>query len=470
MVKQFQGKKVLLMGLGLHGGALAVLEWLLKNKAILTVTDLKNRSQLRPALDKIKFFKGSEHIRYTLGRHDVRDFKDQDLIIQNPGVPRDSIYLAEAKKNNIPIINEAVMFFGLYPGRSIGVTGTRGKSSTATLIHQIIKTEIKSNVVTGNIATSPMLAALDKLKVKSLPVVELSSWQLEKMDEYRVSPHIAVVTNVLKDHLNTYANFAAYKNAKRAIVRHQVKSDICVLNFDNTHSRSFVKDTKARVYFYSTGQKVKGAYLAKGNICFYNGRKSRVIMSAGEFKLLGEHNLQNALAAIAVAKIVGIKDKNIAKAVSRFKGVDYRLQYKANIDGVDIYNDSTATNPDATIAALRALAGKKILLIAGGMDKNMDYRLLAREIKKGKVFLLLLDGSASDKLLLELRRIRFPKSRMIVGLPSLEKAWGLAWVNSRGADCLLLSPAAASFNMFINEFDRARQFDKLINDSQKKKK
>lgn len=458
------------MGLGLHGGALAVVKWLLKYKAQITITDIKTRSQLKTTLEKIKNLPRAHTINYSLGGHKMADFQNQDLIVQNPGVPPSSPYLVEARKNNIPIVNEAVLFFGLYPGWSIGVTGTRGKSTTATLIHKILKTEIKSNVVTGNIATHPMFEVLDKLKVKSLPVVELSSWHLENMGQYKVSPHIAVVTNVLVDHLNRYDSFSAYKKAKQNIVSNQLKNDIAVLNADNPHSYSFRKHTKAKVYFYSLKKKVKGVFVSKGAIYFSKGKGAELVMSISDIHLPGEHNISNILAAITVAKLVGIKNSNISKAIKRFRGVSYRLEYKGELNGMKIYNDSTSTTPDATIAAIDAFSDKNIILLAGGEDKELDYKVLAKKIKKQINFLLLLDGSGSDKLIKELKKIKFNKKQAVFKISSLKKAYQLAKAKSACNDIFLFSPAAASFNMFANEFDRAHQFDNLINGNKKKKK
>ncbi|MCD4760573.1 UDP-N-acetylmuramoyl-L-alanine--D-glutamate ligase [bacterium] len=470
MVGEFKDKKVLVMGLGLHGGAVAVVEWLLKNKAEITITDIKTKIQLKKSLDRINKHFRARKIKYILGRHDLKDFTGQDLIIQNPGVPKDSKFLNKARRANIPIVNEAVLFFGLYPGRSIGITGTRGKSSTATLLHKILKTEIKSNVVAGNIATNPMLSAITKLKVKSLPVLELSSWHLEGLDDYKVSPHIALVTNVLNDHLNRYKNFTEYKNAKAAIVRHQIKNDIAVLNFDNPITKKFYKETQAKTYFYSLGKKVKGAYLKGNTIYFYNGKRVSEVMKIGKIKVLGQHNLSNILAAVTVAKVVGIKDRNIAKAVNRFKGIEYRLEYKGNIKNVAVYNDATSTTPDASLAAIEALQKKQVILIAGGEDKQLDYKKLAKKIKAKVNFVVLLSGSGSKKLKKELLTIKYPQNKLISDVNQLSKAWKIALENIDQNDCILFSPAAASFNMFINEFDRAKQFDKLFYGGQKKKK
>lgn len=470
MINKFKGKKVLVMGLGLHGGALSVVKWLLKHKAIITITDLKNKQQLKISLDKISKLPGSKKIHYSLGGHNLADFKNQDLIIQNPGVPSTSKFLQEAYKNKIPVINEAVMFFGLYPGSSIGVTGTRGKSTTASLIHKILKTAIKTNVVAGNIATNAMLDVLPKLKVNSLPVLELSSWHLELMDKYKVSPHIAVVTNFLNDHLNRYRNLSEYKKAKQAICRHQISTDKLVLNYDNLIVRNFFFHSKAKLYYYSLKHKVKGAYLKNNKIYFNSGKKKSLVMEIDSIKLLGRHNLSNILAAVCVAKIVGISNANIAKAVNNFRGVNYRLEYKGKINGLDIYNDSTSTTPDATLAAIEAMGNRKIILVAGGEDKKLEYKKLAKKIATKVDHLVLLSGTGSDKLKKELRKFKYPKEKANYDIKNLAAALKLVWQKKDLAEVLLFSPAAASFNMFNNEFDRARCFDALIYDQASQKK
>jgi UDP-N-acetylmuramoylalanine--D-glutamate ligase len=465
MVNNFKDKKVLIMGLGLHGGAVAVVKWLLKKKAKLTITDIKSKQELKSSIDKIK---SKQKIKYTLGGHDIKDFIEQDLIVQNPGVPADSKYLQQARKNKIPIVNEAVMFFGLYAGKSIGVTGTRGKSTTATILHHILKTEIKGNVVAGNIATNPMFTVLDKIKKDTWPVLELSSWHLENMAEYKKSPHVAVVTNVMVDHLNRYKSFANYKQAKLAIVKNQNKDDVAILNADNVHSYGFAKKAKAKKFFFSLRKKVRGAYSSKGWIYFFDGKKVSRIMPVEEIKLLGEHNLSNILAAVTVAKVIGVANKNIRLAVGKFKGVDYRLEYKGKIKNIDVFNDSTSTTPDATEAALRAMNCQQVVLIAGGEDKELDYKDLAKTIKNLASFVILLSGSGSEKLIKELNKINYPAYKLVTDIKKLKDAWRLAIKHvNKQEGCVLFSPAAASFNMFVNEFDRARQFDKLF-DGEKK--
>ncbi len=461
-MSNFKDQKILIMGLGLHGGGLALAKYLRKEKALLTITDLKKEQELKASLSKLAKYKD---IKYTLGRHDIQDFKEQDLIIQNPGVPSHSPYLKVAQENNIPIVNEAVMFFGLYPGQIIGITGTRGKSTTATLIHKLLKKKIKGNVLAGNIATVPMFTVLDKIKATSYPVLELSSWHLEGLGNYQRSPHIAVITNVFKDHLNRYQSFSAYQKAKLINIKYQKKRDFAILNADHKITLNFAQKTKAQVYFFSLEKKVKGAYLENNDIYFNNSK----IISLKDIKLLGKHNLENILAALVVAKILKVSHKDIKKVISSFKGLEYRLEKKGKVRNFEIFNDATSSSPEATIAALNFLEKKPIILIAGGEDKNLAYHKLAQKIKEKVKFLLLLDGSGSEKLGQELNKINYPSYQMITGINSLKEAYRLAFKHGRGPDSyLLFSPAAASFNMFLNEFARAKEFNKLINEKKKK--
>jgi len=459
-MNNFKDKKILVMGLGLHGGGLAIVKYLLKNKAKLTITDLKNVKELKPSLGKLAKYK---NIKYTLGKHDFKDFKNQDLIIQNPGVPSNSKYLKIAHKNNIPLVNEAVMFFGLYPGKIIGITGTRGKSTTATLLNKILKKKIKGNILAGNIATVPMFSIIDKIKNNSLPVIELSSWHLEGLDKYNRSPHLAVITNVFKDHLNRYNNFKEYQETKLVNIKYQKSTDFAVLNADNKITLSFSKKTKAKVYLFSIKKKVRGVYIKDNNIYYNDKNKIVKIMSRWDIKLLGEHNLVNILAAITAAKILRVSNKDIKKIISNFKGLDYRLQYKGKLNNFEVFNDATSSSPEATIAALNSLNNKPIILISGGEDKELDYSKLAKKIKQKVKFLLLLSGTGSKKLIRELNKINYPSYKMITNINNLKQAYKLSLKHGGGEDSyLLFSPAATSFNMFVNEFERAKKFNELI--------
>lgn len=459
----FKNKRILVMGLGLNGGAFQVLKWLLTKGAKLTVTDIKTAQVLKPTLDQIKKLTGAQNIQFILGEHREEDFKNKDLLIQNPGVPANSVYLKIAKKNKIPIVNEAVMFFALYPHRKIAVTGTRGKSSTSSIIHHILKQKIKTNVIAGNIATTPMFAVLDKLKKDSLPVLELSSWHLENLGDYQVSPQISVLTNVLVDHLNRYKNFNAYKQAKINIIKYQTKNDLAILNWDNIHTKTAARYTKAKVYYFSLKNKVsRGVYLKNNNFYFVDQKKESLVMTTQNIKLLGQHNLSNIAAAICVAKIVGIDNSLINKGVNSFKGVAYRLQLIKKTKNLQVFNDATSTTPDAAQAAILAMADKKIVLLAGGQDKNLDYQDLAKIIKNKVAKTILLAGTGSAKLIKELKKIKYPKANLFTDFNDLEQALLEAKKQSKNQEILLFSPAAASFNMFTNEFQRAKMFDQLV--------
>ena len=456
------------MGLGLQGGGFQVVSWLLKQKAQITVTDLKTKAQLKLTLDKLAKLKGSKNIQYVLGQHREIDFVDQDLIVQNPGVPPQSKYLQIARKLNIKIVNEATMFFGLYDGDIIGITGTRGKSTVSTLLHKILKTKISTNVVAGNIATTPMFSILDKLKKNSLPVLELSSWHLENLFEYQKSPHIAVITNILIDHLNRYKSFTEYKQAKIAIIANQNKNDFAILNADNIHTKNLANKTKAKVFYFSLNKKVKGVYLQDGIFYFNDGQKISRVMLSQNVGMIGEHNLENIAAAICVAKILKISNKDIKKVVSKFKNLEYRLQSLGKWQGIEIFNDPTASTPDATCAAINAMGDQKILLIAGGEDKVLDYTALAKLIKQKVDKLILFPGSGSKKLLIELKKVKYPNDRISIDIKNLPLAWRMAQKYGQDIEVILFSPAAASFNMFINEFERAKVFEELVKNAKKK--
>lgn len=466
----FKNKRILVMGLGLNGGAFQVLKWLLAKGAKLTVTDIKTAQVLKPTLDQIKKLAAAHNIKFILGEHRAEDFKNKDLLIQNPGVPANSVYLKIAKKNKIPIVNEAVMFFALYPHPKIAVTGTRGKSSTSSIIHHILKQKIKTNVIAGNIATTPMFAVLDKLKKDSLPVLELSSWHLENLGDYKASPQISVLTNVLVDHLNRYKDFNAYKQAKINIIKYQTKNDFAILNWDNIHTKTAAKYTKAKVYYFSLINKVsRGVYLKNNNFYFVDhplrheaSKKESLVMTTQNIKLLGQHNLSNIAAAICVAKIIGIDNSLINKGVNSFKGVAYRLQLIKKTKNLQVFNDATSTTPDATEVAILAMQDKTIVLLAGGQDKNLDYQELAKIIKNKVAKTILLAGTGSAKLIKELKKIKYPSTNLFTDFNDLEQALLEAKKQSKNQEVLLFSPAAASFNMFTNEFQRAKMFDQLV--------
>jgi len=446
------------MGLGLHGGGLAITKFLAKQGAVLTVTDLKNQKQLKPSIEKLKAFR----IKYVLGKHHLEDFRNADMIIQNPGVRRDSRFLAVARKQGIPIETDLSLFLKLCPSAEIiGITGTKGKSTTSSLAYQIIKAWKKDTILGGNIRISP-LDYLPKIKKDTPVVLELSSWQLEGLEASKFSPRFSLITNVLIDHLNTYKNINDYAQAKSLIFKFQKPDDVLVLNKDNNRTRQMAKTAEEKVYFYSLQKLNKnenGSFLEKNWLIFQDKGNRQRIIRQNEIQVPGSHNLSNILGAITLVKNFGVPNPIIKKVIRQFKGIEGRLQLAREFKGIKYYNDTTATTPDAVIAALNSFE-QKVVLLAGGTDKKLIFKDLARVVKEKVRALILFEGTATDKLVAELKKINF--NQELVFVDSMPEAFKQAKYILREGDIFLLSPGAASFGLFINEFDRGDQFNKAV--------
>lgn len=412
----FKNKKVIIMGLGLLGGGVGVAKFFYKQRAKLLVTDLKTKKQLTESVQKLKELP----IKYVLGCHRAEDFINADLIIKNPAVPSNSSYLEIARKNNIPIKTDVSIFFELCKAPIIGITGTKGKSTVATLIYLFLKKKYPKTFLAGNIGVSP-LELLPRITKKSKVVLELSSFELEDLKK---SPKIAVITTLFPDHLNRYKNFKEYIEAKKSIFKYQNKNDILFLNQGNPETRKLASEAPSRVYFFKDS---------------------------------------SVSAAIAVAEFFKISKKDIKKVLSHFKGMPNRQEFIATKKGVKYINDTTATTPQSVILAINTFKNRfpksKIILIAGGQDKNLNYKSLAKEIQKNIPHLILLPGTASDKIKKEISKVELPKYRnKVFFVNSMKNAVKKAKSLAKKGDIVLLSPGAASFNLFKNEFDRGKQF------------
>lgn len=421
--KVFSGKKITVMGLGLLGRAVGDVKFLVKQGAELIVTDLKTVDELKPSLAKLK---GFSHITYHLGGHRLEDFTNCDFILKAAGVPLDSPFIAEARKYNIPIeMSTSLAVSLLLPQVTvIGVTGTRGKSTTTQLIFDILKTAKYRVHLGGNVAGVSTLALLPKIKSGDYLVLELDSWQLQGFGERNISPQIAVFTNFMSDHLNYYkGKLEQYRADKENIFKFQKPGDTAIRGWELTMT----------------------------------------VPKNWNIKLLGEHNLNNIACALAVARAVGIADAVSRRAVEKFKGVPGRLELIRTVRGIKFYNDTTATTPEATLAALRALGStKKVILIAGGADKNLDVAELVQQLPKYCKSLILLPGSGTDKLDNRLEGLG-------IRVKNLKEAINKATNGAKLGDVVLLSPAFASFGPppggFKNEYDRGEQFNRLVKKS-----
>ena len=435
------------MGLGILGRGVNVAKFLAECGAELTITDLKTEEQLTSSLKKLKKF---TNIKYVLGRHELADFSDKDMIIKAAGVPLDSPFIEEAKKNNISIEMDASLFAKLIKLSTlnvdiVGITGTRGKSTVTHLIYAILKEGFKNTkrkvFLGGNVKGLATLPLLKKVKSGDVVVMEMDSWQLQGFGEARISPNIAVFTTFLPDHQNYYKNdMDKYFSDKANIYLWQKKNDWLI-----TGPRT------AKIIKEKDNGGVRGQMIITDK---------KIIPHGWKIKLIGEHNLENIALAVEAVRKMGIKDSVIKKAVENFKGLPGRLEFVKEIKGVKYYNDTTATTPEAVIVALNSLKKYKgkIILIGGGADKNLEYDEYAKMVKKYVKVLILFRGLASNKIISALGKTKFP----VEIVDNMKKAMEIAKANAKKADIVLLSPGAASFGVFKNEFDRGEQFNKEV--------
>jgi UDP-N-acetylmuramoylalanine--D-glutamate ligase len=449
--KNLKNKKVAVLGLGVEGKDLV--EFLLKKKADVSVFDQKDEEKLDfSKLDKkaLNLFLGKDYSLDKLVKFDV--------IYRSPGVYRYLPQLVKAGKRGVEISSAVKLFFELSPSKIIGVTGTKGKGTTATLIYEILKKAGKKVFLAGNIG-KPYLALLPKLTKDSWVVLELSSFQLIDIAQ---SPHIAVVLNITVDHLDWHKDKKEYVRAKENIVRNQKETDYAVINADYKTPKSFVKITKAKTYFFSRKSIVNGCYSSKGQIVLSQGKQKEVVGKVENLLLRGEHNLENVTASVLAARIAGADIKSIKEAVFSFKGLEHRLELVGEIDKISFFNDSFATGPQPTIAAVESFF-EPTTLILGGSEKGLDYTELGRKIAERKnISNIILIGEVAGKIRLSLKKAGFKGKIISLGKSSMERIVKKAFAITPKGGVVLLSPAAASFDMFENYKDRGEKFKKVV--------
>lgn len=461
-LQELKNKRITIMGLGLNQGGLGVTQFLVKAGAQLLVTDLKNKEELKPSLEQLKVF----NIKYVLGRHREEDFINTDMVIQNPAVPHNSKYLKIARDRGISIETDLGLFFQLCPSKNIiAIAGTKGKSTVSQLIYQIFKEAQKDTVLAGNIGIS-VLDILEKITPQTWVILEISTWQMEGMKDHQFKPQTAVLTNILPDHLDRYFNFKEYTQAEKLIFKYQRSNDNLVINFDNKETRQVKREIHSKVYWFSAKEKIEsGCYLENDELVFQLGNYKMPFVKISDLPLPGSHNLENILAASTVGFIHKIPAKIILKAIKKFPGVPYRLEFIREFKGIKFYNDTCATTPEATLAALESFPQQPIILILGGKDKKLDYEQLGEAIGKNKeiIKIILLQHHAYDaspKILTTLKK--HLDLEKIIQTSNLKVGVEVALQQAQTNAIILLSPAAASFGMFKNEFDRGDQFNKVV--------
>jgi UDP-N-acetylmuramoylalanine--D-glutamate ligase len=446
---ELKGKKVLVVGLGKSGLAAAL--FLRQRGAQVTVSDMRSAAALAKEIPGLL----ERGIMVESGGHGLLTFRRQDLIVVSPGVPMDTPELVQVKAFGLPVIGELELAAQYLKGKILAITGSNGKTTTTALTGEILTRAGIEAQVGGNIGV-PVVELISNSTEKTWSVLEVSSFQLESTEKFH--PQIAVILNITPDHLDRHGTFENYALTKERIFSAQTKADALVLNADNARTAEAAARSTANVYWFSiNGPVAQGAWVQDEQVVFRAANDAPIepIVSVDEIPLKGSHNVENVLAAVCAARLAGASAENIAKAVEGFRAVEHRLEYVATDNGVEYYNDSKATNVDASAKAIAAFPGC-IHLILGGKDKNSNYADLSDLLRK-RVKAVYTIGSAAAKIESHIRGI-VP----IVSCETLERAVAAARKAARPGDIVLLSPACSSFDQFENYEHRGQVFKELV--------
>jgi UDP-N-acetylmuramoylalanine--D-glutamate ligase len=440
-------KRVLVVGLGRSGVASAL--FLKSQGARVTVSDSKTEDQLRNEIPVLL----DNGIAVETGGHGERTFQNQDLIVVSPGVPFDAQPLDQARALGEQVIGEIELASEFLSGPIVAITGSNGKTTTTTLAGEILAKSGKQTLVGGNIG-KPAISLTKEAKPETAIVLEVSSFQLETIRSFH--PKVAVILNVTPDHLDRHRTFRAYVEAKARIFENQQSQDFAVLNADDPTCIELAKRTRAQVFWFSRrGEVEQGTLVRGGQVYLRRDGADQAVLPVWEIPLKGGHNIENVLAGICVSALMGCRPEEIRRAVREFKAVEHRLEFVGNVRGVDYYNDSKATNVDATIKALESFPAN-IHLILGGKDKDSDYTVLNNLLRE-RVKAVYTIGAAAEKI-----QGHIKGAAKIVPAETIDKAVRLASASAQPGDIILLAPACASFDQFQNYEHRGRVFKELV--------
>ena len=438
---------MLVVGLGKSGVASAL--FMQAHGAQVTVSDAKPQDQLKKEIPRLL----DQGLAVETGGHGERTFRGQDLIVVSPGVPVDAPPLVQARALGETVIGEIELAAQFLPGPIVAITGSNGKTTTTALAGEIVAASGLKTVVGGNIGT-PAISLVEQATPETVAVLEVSSFQLETIQTFR--PKIAVVLNITPDHLDRHRTFQVYVDAKARIFENQTAEDFAVLNADDPTCAELAPRTRAQVFWFSRKKEVaQGAYVRDGRIFLRDGSGQGEIMQVSEIHLKGAHNVENVLAAVCVGALLHCEPARIREAVQNFKAVEHRIEYVATVRGVEYYNDSKATNVDATIKALESFPAN-IHLILGGKDKGSDYTLLNHLLRE-RVKRVYTIGAAADKI-----ESHIKGAAEIVHAETLESAVKRAAASAQAGDIVLLAPACASFDQFESYQHRGRVFKETV--------
>lgn len=451
-----RGKRVTVYGLGIAGGGVGTVEFLAKSGAKeIIVTDAKGEAELADSVEKIRNLPG---VFLSLGSQRKEDFTEVDLVVKNPRIPWTDACIEAAFAANVPVEMDSSIFFSICDKPIIGVTGTKGKTTTSVAVAHILR-EGGKRVLEVGIGEIPVLSRIDEIPDADIVVFELSSWRLSALANARKSPHIAVFTNLYPDHLNYYSSMEEYFSDKKNIVRFQNSEDIFVFNANSIEVSQLAKQVASKTIACSSEDTgTDGVFLKDGSVILRELGKETSLVLARDIRPIGSHILLDILLAVAVARASDVSCDDISRGIRSFSGVPHRLEFIAEKEGVLWYNDTAATVPDAAISAIHSFE-KPIVILAGGSDKNLRFEHLSRAISDAPHVLgvILFEGDATEKID-RLLRLDGGSEKVLGKVSSMKDAISLARRFAPSGSVVLLSPGAASFGLFQNEFDRGNQF------------
>lgn len=442
------GKKVLVFGSGISGiGAVKLLEDHGAEVVLYDGNESLDQASLREQL--------GEKTTIVLGKFPEHLLEELDLVVLSPGVPTDLPVILAMKEHGIQVIGEVELAYAFGKGDVLAITGTNGKTTTTSLLGEIMKCHQEEVFVVGNIG-NPYTVAAGQMTERSVAVAEMSSFQLESIETFR--PKVSAILNFTPDHLNRHHTMEAYVEAKKQIAKNQTAEDYCVLNYEDERTKVFGEEVKAQVLYFSSAHKLeRGIYLDDGKM-IYKNPEEEIVCHVDELQILGIHNYENVMAAVAMAAVYGVPMDTIRKAILAFKGVEHRIEYVTEKAGVVYYNDSKGTNPDAAIKGIQAM-NRKTVLIGGGYDKNSEYTEWIQAFD-GKVKQLILIGATREKIAQDAEKCGFHD---YVFADTFEEAVLLAAKTAKSGEAVLLSPACASWGMFPNYEVRGEKFKEIVN-------
>jgi len=451
-----EGKKCLVIGSGISGvGAVQLLE---HKNADVTLYDSKENMTIEELRAKLP---PDSKASCAVGELSPETVKNTEIAVLSPGVPVDIPLVNALRENGAEIIGEVELGYREEKGRVVAITGTNGKTTTTTLVGEIMKEFLGENkvFVVGNIG-NPYTVECEKTAPDTVTVGEISSFQLETISRFR--PRVSAILNITPDHLNRHHTMEAYVEAKEAIARNQTGEDICVLNYENGYTRDFGDRCPARVLFFSSARQLKDGYYLKGDkiVRAEGGQERELLDIHRDMNLVGMCNVENVMAALAIAEGMGVPVEVSLKVIGKFRAVEHRIEFVASKGGVDYYNDSKGTNPDAAIQGIRAM-NRPTVLIGGGYDKNIGFDEWIESFA-GKVEWMVLIGQTGEKIAECARKHGFPEERIRFA-DSFRECLELCTDLARRGDAVLLSPACASWGMFPNYEERGRQFKEYVN-------